>query len=117
MSSIIVGSNQHAAYIEVLRNRGSWPPKGDEKAAPLPLSQEVPHRVKAKKYRGRKVDCLLMCCQSGNTTPKPHYFGTPDNFDEEEPPPYTGWTKVGKSGKTICRAPEYLTDDRDDLLE
>ena len=116
MSSIIVGSNEHAEYIESLRSRGAWPPMGLDKASPLPASQEVHQRLKAKKYRGHKVKCFKMCCQTPNTAPPPQYFEMPVSYVVDEQP-YTGWTTVGKSGKTNCRPTEYLTDDRDDLLE
>jgi len=115
MSKMIVGSSEHARYMDLLRSKGMWPPHKDEKAQPLPLSEEKPFVQKAKKYMGQKFICNKMCCQSEHSIPAPPLFATAESM-EDEMPPYTGWTKVGKSGKTICRVKEYLTDDSEDLL-
>lgn len=113
MPSMIVGSNEYAAHFQTLRNKGQWPPRGDERAPPLPMSQEKNPVIKAKKYRGRKVKCSMMCCQTNQDPAVPsESIPQPD-----APPEYVGWTKVGKNGRTICRPSEYLTDDCEDLLQ
>jgi hypothetical protein len=114
MPTMIVGSNEYAAHFQMLRDKGQWPPKGDERAPPLPMSQEKNPVIKAKKYRGQKVKCSMLCCQ---TNQDPADSSESLRQADDPAPEYTGWTKVGKSGRTICRPSEYLTDDCEDLLQ